>query len=143
MKTLKSLLLSLTLMAATIAAKADGPDAAKFSKIYAVTTYINAMAQGKVAGFDSVIDPSAKFSMLRGKQVISFTKADMIDYLKSNANITQNCKISTSVVEKDSNNDVSVIKVDMQYADFVRSNYVTITNTGNGWKITNVYSVFK
>ncbi len=25
---------------------------------------------------------------------------------------------------------------------FVRSNYVTIANTGNGWKITNVYSVF-
>ncbi|QJD97462.1 hypothetical protein HH214_17070 [Mucilaginibacter robiniae] len=143
MKTLKSFLLGLTLMVVGIIAKADEPEAAKLSKNYAIATYINAMAQGKTEGLDNVLDQSAKFSMLRGKKVLSFSKTDMLNFMNSNANIAQNCTVNTSVVEKESNNDVSVIKVDMQYTDFVRSNYVTVTNTGNGWKITNVYTVFK
>ena len=35
-----------------------------------------------------------------------------------------------------------VVKVDMKFEDFTCSNYVSIANTGNGWKIINVYSVF-
>jgi hypothetical protein len=31
----------------------------------------------------------------------------------------------------------------MKYEGFTRSNYVTLANTSEGWKITNVYSVFK
>ena len=65
----------------------------------------------------------------------------MLDYFKSNKDIEQTCTTSTSIVE--SNANVTIVKVAMKYADFVRNNYVTIANTGNGWKITNVYSVFK
>jgi hypothetical protein len=79
--------------------------------------------------------------MLRGTKVMSYGKAEMLGFLKANQNIEQTCTISTSVVEN--NEDVSVVKVDMQYDGFVRSNYVTVANTGEGWKITNVYSVFK
>ena len=65
----------------------------------------------------------------------------MLEFFKSNKNIEQICTTSTSIVE--SNNNVAIVKVSMKYDDFVRNNYVTIANTGNGWKITNVYSVFK
>jgi hypothetical protein len=141
MKTLKSLVLGLALLIVTNVVKADEPVAAKISHKQAVTSYINAMTKGKVTGFSEVLDNSAKFSTLRGSKVLSFDKAEMIKFANQNQNVEQAC--TTSVSEVQSNADMSLVKVDMHYANFTRSNYVTMANTGDGWKITNVYSVFK
>lgn len=142
MKTLKSLMLGLALLVAGTAAKAaDKIEGENLTKNFAINTYIDAMTRGKVQGFNEVVDQSAKFSMLRGTKVLSFSKTEIVDQVKANKNTEQDCITSTSVVE--SNNDLAVVKVDMKYSTFTRSNYVTITNTGSGWKITNVYSVFK
>ena len=143
MKTLKSLFLALALLVVTGAVKANNmPDNEKYTKTHAINVYLDAMTRGKVQGLNDVLDQSAKFSMLRGKKILSFSKKEMTDFLNSEKNVEQACTTSTEVIE--SNNDMAVIKVDMKFDDFVRSNYVTVTNTGKGgWKITNVYSVFK
>jgi hypothetical protein len=141
MKTLKSIALGLALLATVCVAKAADKPVERLTKNYAINTYIDAMSRGKLQGMSEVLDATAKFSMLRGTKVMSYGKAEMLGFLKANQNIEQTCTISTSVVEN--NDDVSVVKVDMQYDGFVRSNYVTVANTGEGWKITNVYSVFK
>ncbi|WP_109609260.1 nuclear transport factor 2 family protein [Mucilaginibacter oryzae] len=142
MKTLKSLMLGLALLVAGATANAATKiDGENLTKNFAINTYIDAMTRGKLSGFSEVVDPSAKFSMLRGTKVLSFDKMQVVDQLKATKNTEQDCVTSTSVVE--SNNDLAVVKVDMKYSTFTRSNYVTITNTGSGWKITNVYSVFK
>jgi hypothetical protein len=65
----------------------------------------------------------------------------MIESLNDTKNTEQDCTTTTSVVE--SNEAMAVVKVDMQFEGFLRTNMVTVTNTGKGWKITNVYSVFK
>jgi Putative lumazine-binding len=141
MKTLKSIMLGLVLLVVCGAAKATGIDAEKLTKNYAINTYIDAMSRGRLSGLKDVLAPDASFSMLRGKSVMSFNKADMLEFLQSNKNVEQACTVNTSVVE--SNADISIVKVDMQFDGFVRSNYVTLASTGDGWKITNVYSVFK
>ncbi|MBS7564190.1 nuclear transport factor 2 family protein [Mucilaginibacter sp. Bleaf8] len=141
MKTLKSLLFAALLMVSTLVVKADEPNAVKLTKTYAINTYISAVSQGKMQGLNDIVDANAKFSMLRGKQLLTFDKADVLNFMVKNANVKQECTTTASVVE--SNTDITVVKVDMQYNNFVRSNYVTLANTGNGWKITNVYSVFK
>ena len=141
MKTLKSLLFAALLLVSTVAAKAaDLPNVDKLSQSYAVNIYVNAISQGKLAGFSEIIDSSAKFSLMRGNKVMSFSKEQLLKFMNANADVKQDCTTSTSVVEN--NADITVIKVDMQYSNFVRSNYVTLANTGNGWKITNVHSVF-
>jgi hypothetical protein len=141
MKSLKSIALGIALLATVCVAKAADKPVERLTKNYAINTYIDAMSRGKLQGMNEVLDATAKFSMLRGTKVMSYGKAEMLGFLKANQNIEQTCTISTSVVEN--NEDVSVVKVDMQYDGFVRSNYVTVANTGEGWKITNVYSVFK
>lgn len=141
MKTLKSLLFAALLMMSTVVVKADEPDAVKLTKSYAINTYVSAVSLGKLAGLQDVVDANAKFSMLRGKQLLTFNRADILTFMTKNANIKQDCTTTATVVE--SNADITVVKVDMQYTNFVRSNYVTLANTGNGWKITDVYSVFK
>lgn len=140
MKTLKSLTLGLALLFTVVAAKA-ADKFEKFSKTYAVSSYVDAMVHGKLDGLSEVLDPTAKFSMLRGNDMISYNKTEMLSFMKTTKNVEQVCTIKTS--EVDNNDDVTVVKVDMQYSGFTRSNYVTIANTGAGWKITNVYSVFK
>jgi hypothetical protein len=140
MKTLKSILLGLALLAVGTAVKANNTNDGTLTENHAINTYVDAMTRGKLQGLNDVLDPSAQFSMLRGKTVLSFSKKQMLDYLQPNQNTEQTCTTSTSIVE--SNANIAVVKVDMKYEGFVRSNYVTIANTGNGWKITNVYSVF-
>ncbi|MGZ3873037.1 MAG: nuclear transport factor 2 family protein [Mucilaginibacter sp.] len=141
MKTLKSIVLAVALLVVCGAANAKNIDDGKLTTNHAINTYLDAMTPGKLAGLEDVLDKSAEFSMLRGKTVLSFSRADMMEYFKSNKNIEQTCTTSTSIVE--SNDNVAIVKVSMKYGDFTRSNYVTIANTGKGWKITNVYSVFK
>lgn len=140
---LKSVTIAACLLMTVAFAKANNKlnDDNAASPNNAVNTYVDAISHGKAEGLSQVIDKSAKFSILQGKNILSFSKADMMAYVKENKNIDQACTISTSVVE--SNNDMTVVKVDMQYTDFVRSNYVTLTNTGNGWEITSVYSVVR
>jgi hypothetical protein len=140
-KTLRSIVAGLALLLITNVVKADEPKAAKLTKTHAVEAYVSAMTQGKSANLSEVLDQSAKFSILRGKKVMSFDKAEMLEFTKQNKDIQQACTTTTSEVE--SNDDVSVVKVDMKYENFTRTNYVTVANTGDGWKITNVYSVFK
>ena len=140
MKTLKTVILSLAFLAAFNVARASNDSIGeKPSRSHAINTYVDAMTRGKLDGLNDVLDNSVAFSMLRGKKVLSFSKKEMVEYLKTSKNVEQTCVTSTSVV--DSNDKIAVVKVDMKYDGFVRSNYVTIANTGNGWKITNVYSV--
>jgi len=143
MKTLKSIVLGLALLVICGVAKANTTNTIdeKTTPNYAINTFVDAMTRGKLAGLDGVLDKTAEFNMLRGKTMLSFGKNDMLAFFKENQNIEQSCTTSTSIVESTPN--VTIVKVSMKYDDFVRNNYVTIANTGNGWKITNVYSVFK
>ncbi|MDR3695272.1 nuclear transport factor 2 family protein [Mucilaginibacter sp.] len=140
MKTLKTMMLGLAMLALCGAVKATPREDGKLTENYAINTYIDAMTRGKLNGLNEVLDKSAAFNMLRGKHVLSFDKQQMLDYFQTNKNIEQQCTTSTSVVE--SNAGLAIVKVDMKFENFTRSNYVTIANTGSGWKITNVYSVF-
>ncbi|WP_295767829.1 nuclear transport factor 2 family protein [uncultured Mucilaginibacter sp.] len=141
MKTLKSLVAGLALLVIANVVKAEEPNVARLTKSYAVSTYVNMMTRGLNAGLSDVFESNAKINILRGKQVLSFSKAEMLTFAGDNKNIQQNC--TTSVTEVESNADMAIVKVDMKYEKFTRTNYVTIANTGEGWKITNVYSVFK
>ena len=79
--------------------------------------------------------------MLRGDKMLNFNKKEMLNFLQRVKNVEQDCITSTSIVEN--NTDSAVIRVDMKFDGFVRSNYLTVVNTGEGWKITKVHSVFK
>jgi hypothetical protein len=143
MKTLKitlaTLIISLSLGA--LNAKADDGHAANTSANSTINSYMDAIVHGKTAGLDGIFDNTVKFTMLRGEKLVSFNKAETLAYLKTTNGVEQNCLTTATITE--SNTDLNVVKVDMQYTNFTRTNYVTLINTAQGWKITNVYSVFK
>ncbi|RVU00058.1 hypothetical protein EOD41_13945 [Mucilaginibacter limnophilus] len=138
MKTLKSLLLGLALIITANVVKAN--DKEELTQQHAIDTYIEAVTHGKLEGLSKVLDTDAKFTMMRGSKQLSFDKREMLEYLKATKSV-QDCKVNTTTVEN--NGEVAIVKVDLEYEGFTRSNLVTITNTGNGWKITSVHSTFK
>ena len=112
-----------------------------YTRMHAIDTYIDAMVRGKLKGFDAVLDPSAKFSILIGKNRLqSFDKKQMLNFMNTVKDTEMDCTVNTGIIQ--SNPDIIVAKVDMKFPTFIRTNYVSIANTHSGWKILNVYSVF-
>lgn len=141
MKALKTIIVAFCLVFSFNAfAKDDGAKDQKLSMNYAVQTYIDAVTQGKVKGLTDVLDNDVKFTLNQGQKIFNFDKSQMLNVLKATENIQQNCKTDYSIVEQ--NDNQSIVKVTMRYDAFTRINYVTIGHTNNGWKITNVSSVF-
>jgi len=142
MKTLK-LFIALALMPLQFvtAKSAQRNDDGMFTKTHAIDTYIDAITRGRLSGFDAVLDSSVKFtSLITKNRLQSFNKKQMLGFLQKIKNVEENCTTSTEIIQNTP--DMVVAKVDMKFETFVRSNYVSIANTHNGWKIINVYSVF-
>ena len=141
MKTLKTIFIALLVTLTFTAAKANTPNLKeRLTMRYAINTYVDAFTHGKTAGLAEIIDDNAKFSHNRGQQVISFSKNQILQSLESEQYVEQNCTTTTKIIESATN--LVVYKVQMKYQNFSRINYVTMTDTGNGWKITNVACVF-
>ncbi|MGI4727337.1 MAG: nuclear transport factor 2 family protein [Janthinobacterium lividum] len=141
MKTLKKIFIALLVTLTFTVAKANTPNIKeRLTMRYAINTYVDAFTHGKSAGIAEIIDDNAKFSHNRGQQVISFSKSQILQSLDSEQNIEQNCTTNTKIIESTTN--LVVYKVQMKYQNFSRINYVTMTDTGNGWKITNVSTIF-
>jgi hypothetical protein len=47
-----------------------------------------------------VLDQTVKFSMLRGKKILSFDKKQMMEFFKGDKNVEQTCTTSTDIVRK-------------------------------------------
>jgi len=144
MKTLKTTILALLIVVSFGAAKADtiyNNNDDRMSVNYAVNTYVSAISRGHVKELNNLLDENLKYSIERGKKTLVFNKAEYLESLKADQGVEQDCLVTTTV--NDTTPDVTIVKVDMKYADFTRTNYVTLTNSSKGWKVTNIYSTFK
>src|ERR1700749_3089394 len=145
MKTLKSIMLGLALVAVCSAANATThiapvklthTVAGKLSKNDVLNIYMNAAIHGKMENNEDVLASDVQFNIKRGDHTITANRTQMLAYLKGNENIEQDCKTTTTTVE-DADDHV-VVKIVMQYAGYTRTNLVTITNYSYGWLITKV-----
>ena len=140
MKTLKTLTAAVLLMVSISSFAAGEPGNEKMNMNYALNTYIQAIANGKVNGFSEVLDRDVKFTVTGGKKVINYNKSEMVTFAKRNENMQQNCTTEYKIVEL--NDAQALVKVTMKYPDFTKVNLVSMANTSEGWKITNVTSSF-
>lgn len=140
MKTLKlTTIIGLLLLFGT--AKADKPKThAAFSMKFSITAFIDADARGICDGLADIIADNAKFDMMRGDQMITVTKKQLLNHMEVLRGIQQNCTTKFDVLE--TRGSYALIKVQMKYPTFIRINYVTMNECSDGWKITNVTSVF-
>ena len=132
MKTLKSILFGLALIISFTAAKAD----AQPSKTEVLDIFMNASAHGKLEKFESILANNVEFTTQRGERTIKSDKNDMLAFYKASENVNQDCKCtSTTLVENEKN---MLVKVQMKFENYTRTNLVTMKNIGGNWKITRV-----
>jgi hypothetical protein len=141
MKTLKKMLMGMALLFAFGTAGAATASGLKPTKDAVFNVYLNAVVHGKLNGIDDAIDDDAEFNFIRGDNVNRISKQQIINSLKSVENIEQNCECTKTVVQD--SDDVSMLKVEMKYADFSRIDVITAQRAGNGWKITKVDTSYK
>ena len=140
MKTLRAMMMGLALLLACGISQA-APIGHGNSKDQVIDTYLNAVVHGKLVGVDDAIDDDAQFYMKRGERVNTLSKSQVLDALEANANVEQDCQCTKSVIQDDELK--KVLKVDMKYADYTRTDVITAEPAGSGWKITKVETSFK
>jgi Putative lumazine-binding len=141
MKTLKSILAGITLLFVCVAANASAkPIAAKLTKTDVVNIYIDAIAHGNTKNLEGVLDDNLQYDMKRGDNVNTLNKDEFVRSIKNNVPSTAEVKTTTTIISDD--DDASVVKIEFNFGDFVRTDVVTLNKT-SGWEITKVVNSFK
>lgn len=143
MKTFKITFIALSLFLIIGNAKADRPkhkNHTTFTVHFSINAFIDADARGICDGLTDIIADNAKFSMMRGDQMLCFNKKEIIKSMENLRGVQQNCTTNYKVVE--TFDKYVLIKVEMKYPAFSRFNYITMNECSDGWKITNVSSIF-
>lgn len=135
MKILKSIIpgLALIIMCSfTASAKQKAP---QLSQSEVINIFMNASAHGKIEGLENVLHNDMEYKIKRGTQTITANKKQFLDFYKASQNVEQSCVCTSSTIE---NEDNVVVKIDMKYDTYTRTNVVTMVNTNGGWKIKKV-----
>jgi len=147
MKTLKTTLLALSfllfasiLVKAHAATKPGSTSKAKVTMNYVLNKYIETTTLGKLEEFTALLDDNFTHCTTYKGKTVSYGKKETIDYMKQFKNVKQNCTSTYAVVE--SNPNFSIAKVELKYPTFTKIDYVTMSNQGDTWKITNVFTTY-
>jgi hypothetical protein len=136
MKTLKSIVLGLALLVVGTIANAANKPAAALTKNDVLNIYVNAVVHGKLDGLDAVLDDNVKFVMQRGDNETILNKKNILESFKASENMEQGCTYTTTVV-KDTK-DGMIVKLEMKYDGYVRTNLITISSRRADFKIIKV-----
>ncbi|RYE10764.1 MAG: hypothetical protein EOP44_01665 [Sphingobacteriaceae bacterium] len=107
---------------------------------FCINAFIDADTRGLCDGLADIIADHAKFDMMCGNQMITVNKKQVINHMEHLRGVQQNCTSKYTVLE--TLDKFTLIKVEMQYPTFTRINYVTMNECREGWKVSNVTSVF-
>ena len=101
MKTLKAMMMGMALLLICGVSQAAPHDHDNSTKDGVIDTYLNAVVHGKLGGIDNAIDDDAHFNMKRGERVNTLSKPQIMDALKLNENVEQDCQCTKTVVQDD------------------------------------------
>ena len=105
-----------------------------------VDAYINSAFKGDVEHVEDLFGQNftQKFNTEYNQAPLSRT--NFIKQLKGQKGITFNCDSEYQLVEKEGK--YSLAKVTMNFSNFKRTDYLTMIQDNEGWKITEVNSVY-
>lgn len=119
----------------------DDVKSAKLLIDYTVNTYIDAVAHGKIKPLTEVLDNDVKLSLTIRDNIFNYNKSQIMEALKINTGVEQNCKTFYTILEE--NNTMAVGKIVLQYPGFSKISFLTMARTKNGWRILNVSDSYK
>lgn len=103
--------------------------------------YTNAVSKGQVGTIDQLFSEQFHHRYVGAKKSFVFNKQQLVSFLKNRKNVQEQCETSYSIV--DENKGMAIAKVAMKYEDFTRVDYVTISQNGSGYQISQIVSTFE
>jgi len=141
MKNLKTMLTAIAIlfigMAVISMAK---PGTNNLTKTDVINKYVDAVAHGKTAALNSILDDGLQYNIMRGDNFKTMNKDQFISNLKNGS--VSDASVSTTMTTIEEDDDHMVVKIDFKYADFTRSDVVTLQRS-NDWSITKIDNSFK
>jgi len=111
-----------------------------FTADIALSHYVAVITAGESAGVDQLF--SADFSQkIQSGNAATNNRSEVIKFLKKQKGEKLNCKVNTQIIEESS--DYMVAKVTMQFADFTKTDLVTLVNENGNWKVSSSVNAFK
>lgn len=137
MKTLKKSILTLSFLFATcILVKAELPKKAGENANDVIIKYIENTTTGQNHSFKELLGDDFKQYIDTEKKPLNYDKKLFMTYLKLYENVVLNCITDYSLIEE--TEDFVIAKVEMKFPTFTKTNYLTLSDTQDGWKITNI-----
>lgn len=136
MKISRKIILVLSLLIVCILVKAERPKNAEINSNDVLIKYIENILTGRDYNLNKLLADDFKQYIDCDKKQFNYDKKTFIKHLKLAKNIVLQCKTNYSIIE-DTEGFV-IAKVAMQFTNFTRTNYVTLSNTSDGWKIINI-----
>ncbi|QNL50473.1 nuclear transport factor 2 family protein [Olivibacter sp. SDN3] len=142
MKTLIRLFFAAIIISATAAfARAETKAINKVASASVVDRYIEIVAKGNTLNVEAIFSNQFTQQVANKGKVVQHNRAQVIGFLKKQPNIQQNCETAYTMIEQ--GNDSAIAKVEMQYEGFTRVEYVTLSNEGGRWKVSQVLSTYQ
>jgi len=107
---------------------------------YLLNAYISSVAQGNVSQIELLFTSDFKQNISGKDHIYSYSKDQIIKQLKSNKGIQQDCICSYQIIEQTKNG--AIAKVSMKYAEFTKTDYLTLYRDGVQWKISQVNTTY-
>lgn len=138
MKTLIMLIVTAVMTFLTSMLLASEPSAPiKFYKAESlVDHYIDASINGNTLNVDHLFTDDFYFSTPNARSKEKINKKALVKHMKSLTGVQLEAETEYEFVEK--NEDCSIVRICSTFKTFKRYDYVTMCNSKDGWKISNV-----
>jgi Putative lumazine-binding len=127
------------LTAFSITTYAADPATGDYNKV--VKDYIDSHMNANYKNLNKVMSDDATFKIPRAENVIVQTKSDIVNEMKKEGALKQNCGADYEVIAKSS--ALVMVRVDFNYDNCIQQNFLTLEkNADKQWKITQVCKIF-
>lgn len=141
MKTLSTIAAALFLVLSFSSFASDIPTTTKSSIDNRVNKYIRAISLGDSEGVEEILDQSLTYRFVRGTEIKTYGKADLVKAMKAAGKAEQNCSTAYHMLENEEGQTVVVLN--QKYESFTKFTRLTFTDTKEGLKISKIASWFE
>jgi len=102
--------------------------------------YIETVTKGNVDDINGLFSESFRQKTNSNEKMITHNREQLVNFLKGEKNVKQNCETSYTVIEENAN--CAFAKVEMKYEKFTKVDYVSLGREGSEWKVNDVVTSY-
>lgn len=129
------------LVAMTSMSFAKGKTPRNTNPITVIDSYIQIATAGNTDGIQHLFSDDFKWTQSSNAKTKTYSKSEIVNFLKSSKGIKQNCQTTYNIMEK--NDNCVMVKVEMKYDNFTKIECITLCNVNQEWTINQIIESYK